>query len=144
MSGQQIGASAKKMAYLIDTSIIVYSLKNDRNVNARFKETENIPKSISVITYGELVYGAKKSQQVERSLAMSYRIAELFPIIDINRSIIDIFGEIKSGLARKGNIIDDMDVLIAATALSHNLILVTNNVGHFGGVEGLKIENWKE
>ena len=132
------------MAYLIDTNIIIYSLKNDKHVNEKFRETENIPKAISVITYGELVYGAKKSQHAERSLATSYRIAELFPIIDINRSIMDICGEIKSGLERRGNIIEDLDVLIAATALSHNLILVTNDVGHFSRVEDLRIENWKE
>ena len=132
------------MAYLIDTNIIIYSLKNDRTVNDKFRETVNIPKSISVITYGELVYGAKKSQHVERSLATTYRIAELFPIIDINRSIMDIFGEIKSNLERKGNIIDDIDVLIAATALSHNLILVTNDINHFSRIDDLRIESWKE
>ena len=132
------------MAYLIDTNIIIYSLKNDLAVNEKFKETANIPKSISVITYGELVYGAKKSKHVERSLATTYRIAELFPIIDINKSIMDIFGEIKSNLERKGNVIEDMDVLIVATALSHNLILVTNDIGHFSRVEDLRIENWKK
>ena len=56
----------------------------------------------------------------------------------------DIFGEIKSNLERKGNVIEDMDILIAATALSHNLILVTNNVKHFEKVKDLDIENWKE
>jgi tRNA(fMet)-specific endonuclease VapC len=132
------------MAYLIDTNTIIYSLKNDEAVNEKFKETANIPKSISVITYGELIYGAKKSRHVERSLATTYRIAELFPIIDISRSIMDVFGEIKSNLERKGNTIEDMDVLIAATALSHNLTLVTNDVNHFSRLEDLRIENWKK
>ena len=132
------------MAYLIDTNIIIYSLKNDQHVNEKFKETANIPKSISVITYGELVYGARKSKHMERSLATTYRIAELFPIIDINKSIMDIFGEIKSNLERKGNVIDDMDLLIAATALSHNLVLVTNDEKHFSRVSDLRIENWKK
>ena len=51
----------------------------------------------------------------------------------------DVFGEIKSNL--KGNIIEDMDILIAATALSHNLILVTNNVKHFKKIKELKLES---
>jgi len=51
---------------------------------------------------------------------------------------------IKSNLERKGNIIEDMDILIAATALSHNLILVTNNVKHFEKIKDLRMENWKE
>jgi predicted nucleic acid-binding protein len=56
----------------------------------------------------------------------------------------DIFGEIKSNLERKGNIIEDMDILIAATALLHNLFLVTNNVKHFEKIKDLIMENWKE
>jgi tRNA(fMet)-specific endonuclease VapC len=132
------------MAYLIDTNIIIYSLKDDESVNSKFRETQNIPKSISVITYGELVYGAKKSQHIEKNLAVSYRIAELFPIIDIDRSIMDVFGELKSGLERKGKIIEDMDIMVAATALSYNLILVTNDVSHFQRIEDLRIENWTE
>ena len=131
------------MAYLIDTDIIIYSLKNDEHVKQKFRENLNIPKSISVITYGELVYGAKKSRHIEKNLAVTYRIAELFPVIDIDRSIMDVFGDIKSNLERKGNIIEDMDILIAATSLSHNLILVTNNVKHFEKIKDLRIENWK-
>jgi tRNA(fMet)-specific endonuclease VapC len=132
------------MAYLIDTDIIIYSLKNDEHVKQSFIDNQNIPKSISVITYGELIYGAKKSKHIEKNLAVTYRIAELFPVINIDRSIMDVFGEIKSNLERKGNIIEDMDILIAATALSYNLILVTNNVKHFEKIKDLNIENWKE
>ncbi len=132
------------MAYLIDTDILIYCLKNDEHVKQKFIENQNIPKSISVITYGELVYSAKKSRHIEKNLAVTYRIAELFPVIDIGRSSMDIFGEIKSNLERKGNIIEDMDILIAATALLHNLILVTNNVKHFEKIKDLIMENWKE
>lgn len=131
------------MAYLIDTDIIIYSLKNDETVQRRFRETLTIPKSISVITYGELVYGARKSTHIERNLAVTYRIAELFPILDIDRSIMDVFTEIKSKLVKRGTIIDDMDILIAATAMSLNLVLVTNNVRHFEKINDLRIENWK-
>ena len=132
------------MAYLIDTDILIYSLKNDEHVKQKFRENQNIPKSISVITYGELVFGARKSTHIEKNLAVTYRIAELFPVIDIDRSIMDVFGEIKSRLEMRGSIIEDMDILIAATALSHNLILVTNNVKHFKKIKDLRMENWRE
>ena len=132
------------MAYLIDTDIIIYSLKNDEHVKQKFRENQNIPKAISGITYGELVYGAKKSRHIEKNLAVIYRIAELFPVLDIDRSIMDVFAAIKSNLERKGNIIEDMDIVIAATALSHNLILVTNNVKHFEKIKDLRMDNWKE
>ena len=132
------------MAYLIDTDILIYSLKNDEHVTQKFRKNQNIPKSISVITYGELVFGARKSRHIEKNLAVTYRIAELFPVIDIDKSIMDVFGEIKSSLEMRGSIIEDMDILIAATALSHNLILVTNNVKHFKKIKDLRMENWKK
>jgi tRNA(fMet)-specific endonuclease VapC len=132
------------MSYLIDTDIIVYSLKENKEINLHFKEKLHIPKSISVVTYGELIYGAKKSKHVEKNLAVAYRISELFPIINIDRSIMDIFGEIKSKLEKTGSRIEDMDLFIAATALSYNLTLVTNNTKHFENIDDLRLENWKE
>ncbi len=54
----------------------------------------------------------------------------------------DTFGEFKANLELTGQSIDDMDLLIASTALTHNLILVTNNEKHFNRINGLEIENW--
>jgi tRNA(fMet)-specific endonuclease VapC len=130
------------MNYLIDTDILIYSLKNINNVNKKFIERRNSPKSISVITYGELIYGAKKSKNVESNLAKIHRIAEIFPIIEISTSIIETYGELKASLEKSGNIINDMDLLIASTAITHNFILVTNNEKHFKRIDALEIENW--
>jgi len=130
------------MNYLIDTDIIIYSLKNYGIVNERFKENKDIPKSISVITYGELIYGARKSGYIEANLAKVYRLSEIFPVINISPAVMETFGEIKTSLEKSGSIIDDMDLLIASTALTHNFVLVTNNEKHFGRIIGLEIENW--
>jgi tRNA(fMet)-specific endonuclease VapC len=130
------------MSYLIDTDILIYSINGNAEVNRRFAEKRNDPKSISVITYGELFFGAKKSGRPEKNLARVRRIAELFPIIEITPAIMETYGEYKAILSGAGTLIDDMDLLIAATAISHNLILVTNNSRHFSRVEGLEIENW--
>ena len=130
------------MNYLIDTDIIIYSLKNYDPVNDNFKKYKNSPKSISVITYGELIYGARKSKYIEKNLAKVYRVSEIFPTLNISPSVMEIFGELKSSLERSGKIIDDMDLLIASTALTHNLVLVTNNEKHFNRINGLEIENW--
>lgn len=130
------------MAYLIDTDIIIYSIKGNKKVHANFRENTSLPKVISVITYGELLYGAKKSQQAEKNLALIHRVAELFPIVDITRSIIETFSDLKSNLERDGSVIPDLDLLLAATALSLNYSLVTNNIKHFECIKGLKLENW--
>jgi tRNA(fMet)-specific endonuclease VapC len=130
------------MAFLIDTNIIIYSMKGNDKVRENFIQNENIPKYISIITYAELLYGAKKSQNVERNIAKVYRIKELFPILPIDLPTIEIFSELKSKYDKKGIVIDDFDLLIASTALTNNQILVTNNEKHFGKIKELKIENW--
>jgi tRNA(fMet)-specific endonuclease VapC len=132
------------MAYLIDTDIVIYSLKNDVSVTRRLYQERTTPKSISVITYGELLYGARKSEHVEKNLAVAQRVAELFPVLQVDTVIMDTFGMLKSDLERDGNRLDDMDLIIAATALSHNLVLVTNNENHFGRIRDLQIENCKD
>ena len=130
------------MNYLIDTDIIIYSLKGEQKVTNSFEERLNDPKSISVITYGELVYGAKKSQQEQKNMARVRRIAEIFPIIDISPAIIETFGDLKATLEKTGNTVADMDLIIASTALTHNMFLVTNNEKHFQKIPELQIENW--
>jgi len=132
------------MAYLIDTDILIYSLKGHPGVQKWFLENQNIPKFISVISYGELVYGARKSKHPEKNMATANRIAELFPVIDLNKGIIEIFGEFKAKLELAGNRIDDMDLLIASTAMYMDLSLVTNNRNHFSRIDDLILENWED
>ena len=130
------------MNYLIDTDILIYSLKGNEKVISNFQSKKNNPKSISVISYGELIHGAKKSKYVEKNLANVKRLIEIFPVINITPAVMDTFGELKANLEKSGNIIDDMDLLIGSTALVHNLTLVTNNINHFSRIEGLELENW--
>jgi tRNA(fMet)-specific endonuclease VapC len=132
------------MAYLIDTDIIIYSLNGDPAVRDHFQARRSVPKHISVITYGELKFGALKSSRREQNLARVSRVADLFKIVPVSRPVIDIFADIKAGLTKKGTSISDLDLLIAATALSLDLVLVTNNTGHFERVPGLTVENWKK
>ncbi|GBF43960.1 VapC-like nucleic acid-binding protein [Leptospira ellinghausenii] len=130
------------MSYLIDTDIIIYSLKGNQSVQKNLLERKNLSKAISVITYGELIFGAKKSKSREKNLATVYRIGELFPVIEITKGIVETFGEVKATLQKKGNIVDDFDLLIGSTALFLNYTLVTNNEKHFSMIPGLSIENW--
>jgi tRNA(fMet)-specific endonuclease VapC len=132
------------MAYLIDTDIIIYSLKGDKAVQQWLLDTQDIPKFISVITYGELIYGAKKSTHPTKNIATTNRIAELFPIIDINKGIIELFGDLKAKLEFAGTRIEDMDLMIAATAIYMDLSLVTNNTRHFSRIDDLQLETWQK
>ena len=107
------------MAYLIDTDIIIFSLKGNEHVRRWMLDKQDIPKFISVVTYGELMYGARKSRHPEKNTATAKRIAELFPIIDISKEIIEVFGDIKARLELSGNRIEDMDLLIGCGSQAH-------------------------
>ena len=132
------------MAYLLDSDTIIENLRNSQKVKARLIERAAIPKAISVITYGELLYGAKVSRQAEKNLAIIRGLPDVFPIVGIGRSIIETFIDIKGGLEAEGQPLDDMDLMIAATALTLNYCLVTNNTRHFGRIAGLELENWTQ
>ncbi len=81
------------MSYLIDTDILIYSIKGNLTVNRRFAEKRNDPKSITVIPYDELFFGAKKSGRPEKNPARVRRIAELFLIIGISPVIMETYGQ---------------------------------------------------
>lgn len=130
------------MAYLIDTDILIFSLRGNPSVQSNFKKNESIPKALSIISFGELLVGAKKSVKPETNLALVYRLRVLFPIIQIDVPIMELFSDLKVRMQANGRIIDDMDLLIASTAMTLNYTLVTNNSKHFSKVNGLKLENW--
>ena len=131
------------MAYLIDTDTIIFALRGDSSVLAKFEENKNLPFSISMITYAELVFGAKRSQNEQKNMIKVNHIRDIYPIEELNEGVIEVFADIKAKMFDKAIRIEDMDLLIAATAIYNELTLVTNNTKHFENVPNLKIENWK-
>jgi tRNA(fMet)-specific endonuclease VapC len=128
--------------FLLDTDTLIYSLKGNPSVVENLRIHDKDPKAISVITYGELIYGAQKSERVSSNLAKVYRLRELFPIIDVTCAIMETFGALKAEMGRKGTVADDFDLIIAATAVVMGYCVVTNNERHFEKVPGLRCTNW--
>ena len=131
------------MAYLIDTDIIIFALRKDKSVLIKFEENKNIPISISMITYAELIFGAKRSQNEQQNMIKVRHIRDLYPIEELNEGVMEVFADIKAKMFNNGIRIEDMDLLIAATAIYNDLTLVTNNVKHFEKIPYLKLDNWK-
>jgi tRNA(fMet)-specific endonuclease VapC len=128
--------------YLIDTDILIYSLKGDARVMAHLERTAAAPKAISVISYGELLYGAHKSARPDENLARVRRVGEVLPVIEVSPAIMETFGTLKARLEQDGRRLDDFDVVIAATAMTIGYRLVTNNERHFARIDGLYLEKW--
>ena len=130
--------------YLLDTDILIYSLKAHEIVQQNLRHHLHDPINVSAITLMELYYGAYKSQKIANNLAKVKAIENSLEIIPVNREMVEIFGVLKSDLEKVGKPLDDFDLILAATAMSHNLIIVTNNEKHFGRIDGLKMENWSK
>lgn len=128
--------------YLLDTDTLVFFLRGHAQATLAMGAHETDPKALSIITYGELLYGAKKSAKPTENTAKVRRLGELCPIIELDRPVIEAFASLKTSLEAGGGRLDDFDLLIAATALTVNYTLVTNNEKHFERISGLRVENW--
>jgi tRNA(fMet)-specific endonuclease VapC len=130
--------------YLIDTDVTIYAMKGNAVVLSHLKRTATAPEALSVITYGELYYGAMKSARRQKNLARIRRISQLFPVVELSKAIMETFGSLKAETSPKGTSVDDFDLVVAATALTLNYTLVTNNERHFRNIPGLAVENWSK
>jgi len=132
------------MNYLLDTNICIFTMKNNTDVIASMKRNFHKGLFVSVITLGELEFGIYNSSNIiKKRLAVSDFLSN-FDIIPFDRKAASEYGLIRADLKRRGCIIGNMDMLIAAHAKSLNMTLVTNNTREFSRIEGLRIEDWKE
>ena len=129
--------------YLLDTNICIYiRKKKPARVSERFHKVDSGEVAISVITYGELLYGANKSEQRARSLATVQEFVRLVPPLPLPENAAEVYGFIRAELESRGEMVGPNDLWIAAHALAAELTLVTNNEKEFRRVRGLKIQNW--
>jgi predicted nucleic acid-binding protein len=89
-----------------------------------------------------LQYGAYNSKQIQNNLNKISSLSEIIQIVLLSKEITDEYARIKARLRKLGVLIDDFDILIGATAIVDNLVLVTNNEQHFNRIDGLMLENW--
>jgi tRNA(fMet)-specific endonuclease VapC len=131
--------------YLLDRNTLIY-IRRERplGVRERFSRLQYGEAVISVITYGELVYGVSKSNQKETAIAALREMLEILPAASLPVTAGTLYGEIREELEAKGKPIGNNDLWIAAHAMAGSLILVTNNEREFRRVKGLKIQNWVE
>lgn len=98
--------------------------------------------TISVITLAELRYGAAYSARPAENHQAIDDFVSALTILGVTSESADVFGKMKANLRKEGILIDDLDLLIAATAHAHDLTLVTNNEKHFSRIANLRLANW--
>lgn len=108
----------------------------------RFRQLQSGEAVLSVITYGELLYGAEKSAERANATDKLHQLIELIPVMPLPEDAAAAYAAQRAALEHKGRMIGNNDLWIAAHAIAAGLILVTNDERELGRVSGLKIENW--
>ena len=127
--------------YLLDTNICVFFLRGLYDIPRYLRQIGRHNCCISEITVGKLLYGAACSANKEKHVK---QVNELIGTLTIEPiyPVLPVFAETKAHLKKEGLLIDDFDLLIGATALTHGMVLVTDNLKHLSRIKGLLIENW--
>jgi tRNA(fMet)-specific endonuclease VapC len=132
------------MKYLLDTNACIRYI-NGRSPELRAK-LSSMPRrdvAVSTITKAEMFYGSAKSQAPQRSREIQIEFLTTLITLPFDDMAAIAYGPLRADLERNGTPIGQYDMLIAAVALANDLILVTHNVGEFGRIIGLKIEDWE-
>ena len=133
------------MRYLLDTNACIGFLAGRApGVVERLGSLPPTDVAVCSVVKTELFYGAARSAAPERTLAAQREFLAQFVSLDFDDRAAEVAGRVRAELTSRGEPIGPYDLLIAATALANDLALVTRNVGEFGRVNGLRIENWEE
>ena len=127
--------------YLIDTNICIFYIKGKFNLKEKFEKVEPNNCYISEITLAELKFGVQNSTHIEKNQKVLDKFLTGINIVPIFHSL-DFYAKEKTRLRKSGITIDDFDLLIGATSVTHNLIMVTNNTDHFTRINGILLEDW--
>jgi len=123
---------------VLDSDILIYFLKGQKDV---VEEVLKIPQDqlyITRINYTELLYGAYNSQRVEKNLDKIIPFLKNFQVLEFDEPSSLIFAQKKAKLKKNGNLIADMDLMIAS--ISNKQTLYTNNIKHFNRIDELVLK----
>jgi tRNA(fMet)-specific endonuclease VapC len=129
--------------FLLDTNICIdIRRRRPPEVLERFGKLKLGDAALSVVTYGELIYGAQKSARREEATLLLQELTTFLHILPLPADAAQHYGAIRASLERRGETIGGNDLWIAAHALSQDLVLVTDNAREFSRVDGLEVQNW--
>ena len=134
-----------KKVYYLDTNICIFYIRGKNiklrdKINSIAKECIKLPAMVKA----ELLVGAEKSRRHDETLAETLAFCEPYEIVPFDDSMVLTYARIKAALELKGQKIGWNDTIIAATVLSRNGVLVTNNTREFIRIDGLMLEDWTQ
>lgn len=127
------------MNYIFDTNIIIGFLKNDKSIVSKLKIEKNI--NTSVITIGEMFYGAKNSNNSIKNMEIYNDFFKYCNIFGITRKTSEYYADIRFELKKIGKPIPENDIWIAAIAKENDMVIVTRDK-HLKDIEFIATEEW--
>jgi len=127
--------------YLLDTNICIYYIKGKFDLDKKFELVDPENCFISEITLAELKYGVENSERKDKNQKALDNFLTAVKIVPIFHSL-DLYAKEKARLRKSGTPVDDFDLLIGVTSVTHNLTMITNNTDHFQHLKGIVLEDW--
>jgi predicted nucleic acid-binding protein len=128
-----------KQIYILDSDILIYFLKGEKDIIPKLISLPKDELYITIINYTELLYGIYNSNKITQNKEKILPFLDNFKILQFDKSSSEVFAKLKAKLKKQGNIIADMDLMIASIAISNKATLFTNNLKHFKRIEDLEI-----
>jgi tRNA(fMet)-specific endonuclease VapC len=132
------------VTHLLDTSVYSQPLKPrpSSSVMSRWNAIGNESLSVSVICEAEVLFGLEAKGSAQLDAAYTNLLEGRLTVIPVERDVGKEFAKLKAAAKKKGRLIPDFDLMIAATAKVHGLILATLNYRHFCEIDGVAVEDW--
>ena len=129
------------MSFLVDTDVCSAHLRSVGDVERRFMQhTGSL--YLSTISLAELYAWVSRKKSPPRHLDGLMAFLSDVTILDVDHEVARCFGQLRGNMLDRGQVVPGMDLLIAATALVHGLVMVTHNTKHFIDIPGLNVEDW--
>jgi len=128
----------------LDTTFLVDLIRGEKKVLDTLEKLEKSEENISIssISVMELVMGASISNNASIENDKIMKLLESLIILNFDKDCAILAGEIQASLRKSGNLIDLEDIMIGATAVNQNEILITKNKRHFEKIRNLEIETY--
>lgn len=127
------------MRYLVDSDWLIDGFLGIPAAVNRLAELRDDGLAVSIISYGELFEGALGAPDPATEFARFRRFLARLTLIGLDDATMERFARLRAALRRRGELIPDLDLLIAATALEGDLTLLTRNVRHFARIPELRL-----
>lgn len=128
------------MRYLVDSDWLIDAFLGIPTAVNRLAQLRDDGLAVSIVTYGELFEGALGAPGPTTELARFRRFLARLALLGLDDATIERFARLRADLRRRGELIPDLDLLIAATATQHDLTLLTRNVRHFHRIPELRLD----